>query len=426
MTLPGPSRTIIVQPIEQPAPPEPAPEPSRSASDEPRAREPAGARARARPRARAGRGSLNTATTVASDETPLIAGRIHGIRVWSIEFRGGSASLHGVTGEALGRRRRADGRAAAAGHGGPARRPRHRAPEPDCGCGLYAVHPHAAETALVLSRRRVGPAQRDRRNRRGVGAGRGARGGLSGPVRAADRDRRRRGRPDSDTGEIARPDRSPVPRRAGRGRRPHDLVAYCRDRGLGLSQDGRSARWFPRQPTPLARRRHASRDAARLRAARAIGDCACSRGSWAGRRSSGTASSPCRGDDRDRGDQRRLRLLGRAVLGAQAARGRAGAGALRRRTALHRGRPQHEREAGRGGGVRARQGARPRRRPRGPTWRTGQGRLATDAAAGRDRGRGRRAAGSRAPDRARAVAIPNRRRRPARAGARCEAPGRAR
>ena len=32
MTLPGPSRTIIVQPIEQPAPPEPAPSRSRSAS----------------------------------------------------------------------------------------------------------------------------------------------------------------------------------------------------------------------------------------------------------------------------------------------------------------------------------------------------------------------------------------------------------
>ncbi len=37
MTLPGPSRTIIVQPIEQPAPPERVPdaEPEREREDEP-------------------------------------------------------------------------------------------------------------------------------------------------------------------------------------------------------------------------------------------------------------------------------------------------------------------------------------------------------------------------------------------------------
>ncbi len=85
MTLPGPSRTIIVQPIEQPAPPEPAPEPEPEREREPRPRRPE-PRARARPRARAGRGSLNTATIVEGDGPPLIAGRIHGIRVWSIEF----------------------------------------------------------------------------------------------------------------------------------------------------------------------------------------------------------------------------------------------------------------------------------------------------------------------------------------------------
>lgn len=41
MTLPGPSRTIIVQPIERPAPPErvPDPEPEREAEPEPAAPE---------------------------------------------------------------------------------------------------------------------------------------------------------------------------------------------------------------------------------------------------------------------------------------------------------------------------------------------------------------------------------------------------
>ncbi len=220
MTLPGPSRTIIVQPIEQPAPPEPAPEPE--PEREPRAA-PATPDASARPSASGSRSRLpDTATIVASDghaadcradpRDPGLVDRVLGCD---------SASLHGVTGGGW----KAGGEPTVAGlQPGTARSGRrlrrHRAPEPDCGCGLYAVHPHAAQTALVLSRRSVGPAGRGRRNRRGVGAGRGARGWVPGRVRAADRDRRRRGSPGQRHRRDPRPARSPVPRRAGRGRRP--------------------------------------------------------------------------------------------------------------------------------------------------------------------------------------------------------------
>ena len=186
MTLPGPSRTIIVQPIEQPAPPEPAPEPE---PERERRAAPAtsGARARARPRAGAGRGSLNTATIVEGDETAAdrrADPRDPGLVDRVCERLG---SLRGVTGGGW----KAGGEPTVAvcnrDGGDRASTRRHRAPEPDCGCGLYAVHPHAAEAALAyLGGRRARP-RCDRGDRRGLGAGRAASVWVSRPVRAADR-----------------------------------------------------------------------------------------------------------------------------------------------------------------------------------------------------------------------------------------------
>ena len=222
---------------------------------------------------------------MASDETPLIAGRIHGIRVWAIESRGGSASLHGVTA----RRWVPGGRPTVAscsyGNTGSGHRG-HRAPDPDCGCGLYAVHPHAARTALSY-----------------LGGVSGQPAAVAGIVEAWGRVEVHEAgfraqyarptviavagvRPDSDTGQI-------LARVARRYHAelvavddPHDLVAYCRDRGLGLSQTVvRSL--VPRQPRSRTERVPSSSPGWRSR----LGEWV-----WHGvhlgwRRSSGTASS---------------------------------------------------------------------------------------------------------------------------------------
>jgi len=195
---------------------------------------------------------------VANDETPLIAGRIHGIRVWSIEFRGGSAYLEGVTGHAW--TAAGEPTVARCNHGA-SQRPRrgHRAPARGCGCGLYAVHPHAAGTALGYLR---------------GGANLGAVAGIVeawGRVEVhEDGFRAEYARPVA-IALVGTPRRSDLGRTAARIARryraelipvedPGDLVAHCRERGLGLSKrvvgslledvagaDGHAA---PTPPTP--------------------------------------------------------------------------------------------------------------------------------------------------------------------------------
>ncbi|MQA75978.1 MAG: hypothetical protein GEU88_16870 [Solirubrobacterales bacterium] len=80
-------------------------------------------------------------------DVPLIAGRIHGIRVWRLDWAGGDARLRGFNACAW----ESDGRATVAECAGRwhAGNP-HAAPDPQCACGLYATHPHSAEVALAL------------------------------------------------------------------------------------------------------------------------------------------------------------------------------------------------------------------------------------------------------------------------------------
>src|SRR5688572_28646970 len=69
----------------------------------------------------------------AADDTPLIAGKIHGIRAWRITS-GRHRNLTGMGSQPWRR-------------GGEPTQARcdlsrsHRAPDPDCSCGLYAHHP---------------------------------------------------------------------------------------------------------------------------------------------------------------------------------------------------------------------------------------------------------------------------------------------
>jgi len=67
-------------------------------------------------------------------EAPLIAGKIHGVRGWTVQ----GDRLHAAY---TGTRWRADGSATSA----RCRDSRHPAPTADCGCGLYALHPWAME-----------------------------------------------------------------------------------------------------------------------------------------------------------------------------------------------------------------------------------------------------------------------------------------
>ena len=80
-----------------------------------------------------------------TSDPPLIAGAVHGIRTWSMLWtHEGDVALTGFGGyqwERGGRATRAECDAHRAG----------RAPDPECGCGLYALHPRAgAEGRLAL------------------------------------------------------------------------------------------------------------------------------------------------------------------------------------------------------------------------------------------------------------------------------------
>ena len=112
---------------------------------------------------------------------------------------------------------------------------RHRAPEPDSGCGLYAVHPHAVEAALAYLGGRPG-------------------GAIAGIVEAWGRVELHEG---GFRAQYARPiafavaaepasgDPARTAARIAHGYRaelvpvldPHDLVLYCQGRGWGLSPE---------------------------------------------------------------------------------------------------------------------------------------------------------------------------------------------
>ena len=89
---------------------------------------------------------------MAGDDRPLIAGRIHGVRVWSIGVAGGVAELrgHGEEPWAAG----GEPTIARCIGGGDRRRARHRhrAPVADCSCGLYALHPQASTSFGLYAR----------------------------------------------------------------------------------------------------------------------------------------------------------------------------------------------------------------------------------------------------------------------------------
>ena len=296
---------------------------------------------------------------MASEETPLIAGRIHGIRVWAIESRAGSASLHGRhrpgAGPPAGE---ADGRASAATEtpgGARHRRPPGARPRTG-GCGLYAVHPHAATDRARLSRAaRWAELGRGRRDRRGVGPGRGARGRASGPSTP--------GRPRSPSPALAAGQRhsarplarvaSPLPRRAGRRsddpRRPRPLLPRA---WLGAVERRWSARCLPKRRQPCRRRRPPRRRARRPRCSSGSGT-SCSTALlvvvgivWYGGLALVAvliAIEVINGDFFSSGEpfsERRLRVMGGS-----------GAGPARRRTALRGHRAQHEREPRRTGGL---------------------------------------------------------------------------
>ena len=85
---------------------------------------------------------------MARPDPPLIAGRIHGVRVWTIGLTDGTAELRGHGDEPWA----PDGKPTVARclSGGRRRRRRvaHRPPIADCSCGLYALHPHAGRQGM--------------------------------------------------------------------------------------------------------------------------------------------------------------------------------------------------------------------------------------------------------------------------------------
>ena len=84
------------------------------------------------------------------DDPPLLAGAIHGVRTWRVEWSDGDARLGAPVygGEwARGRPTRASCEAAGRAH------PGRRAPARSCSCGLYALHPRDEAIADLEQRR---------------------------------------------------------------------------------------------------------------------------------------------------------------------------------------------------------------------------------------------------------------------------------
>jgi hypothetical protein len=164
-------------------------------------------------------------------DTPLIAGRIHGIRRWTVGWRAGDADLRGYANATW----MPGGVPTKARCRGRGRRMAHRSPGPSCSCGLYALHPWEAQVPLPAS-------------------GDGFPNEICGIIEAwgrvelhANGFRAQYARPialalvgthrDSDAGEA-------VGRLAGRYRAevievasPRELAERCRERGWGLSPE---------------------------------------------------------------------------------------------------------------------------------------------------------------------------------------------
>ena len=76
-------------------------------------------------------------------DAPLIAGKIHGLRVWNISWKDGMLALTGHAQQVPWRTDRPT-KAECQSHR------RHRAPREGCGCGLYALHPSGSSAKRVL------------------------------------------------------------------------------------------------------------------------------------------------------------------------------------------------------------------------------------------------------------------------------------
>ena len=128
-----------------------------------------------------------------SGAPPLVPGRIHGVRLWTVTLGCGSMALCGLNGSGWDDRWRADPRqmqpvtpgATAAGSSGAI------SPAPDCSCGLYAMHPWPEQTAEVARSLLGGsePGDSGDGDRRGLGTDRGPRGRDPRRVRASPRPR---------------------------------------------------------------------------------------------------------------------------------------------------------------------------------------------------------------------------------------------
>ena len=329
MTLPGPSRTIIVQPIEQPAPPgagarsrsRSASEPSRDAlTPRPSASAtPSESRSRL-PEHGDDRGERRDAADRRADpRDPGLVDRAPGRD---------SASLRGVTGRRLGRRRRADGRAAAARTAGPgARAVDHRAPGPELRLRPLRRPPARRDRPRSpISRGGSGELGADRRDRRGVGPGRGARGRASGPSTPG---RPRSPSPASTAGQR----HSALTARPGRvARYRAELVAVGRARTTS-SPTAATVAWgcrktVGRRAAPTRRRQlvvaervpsRSSPTRSAVLAARAESGTSCSDGApwaWSALRLVRRPRARRR-PDRDRGNQRGFLFVGGAILRAQ-------------------------------------------------------------------------------------------------------------
>ena len=84
-------------------------------------------------------------------EAPLIPGRIYGLRTWRVRWSAGRPVLSGVFQSAPWADALEPTRARCRGRGGE--RSKHRAPAPDCRCGIYAMHPAQIGEWFEMTRR---------------------------------------------------------------------------------------------------------------------------------------------------------------------------------------------------------------------------------------------------------------------------------
>ena len=220
MTLPGPSRTIIVEPVEEPARPSPSARPSR-------ARRAARARARARAQAapakperkpsafppEACRGGRAVEREHVDDDPPLLVGADPWPAALVARAQGRATSVWGVRSHDFSWEPGGVPTVATCGAGSLAGADTNR---PAIGAAAASTRctPVASPRRRCFRPRTARLAVGDPRPRRGVGPGRGPRDGLSRPVRAP-------GRPDpaprSGGDRLGRAGGKGRPRLSGRG-----------------------------------------------------------------------------------------------------------------------------------------------------------------------------------------------------------------